>query len=66
MLLNILAFKSLFRRYLSEKGQGMVEYAFVLTVIVVLAAAISASGWSEGVTDIFGNVAKAFFGSSEE
>jgi len=40
-------------RYLSEKAQGIVEYALILAFVVVVAAAIANGG---GLRDKVGNV----------
>ena len=50
-------------RYLSEKAQGIVEYALVLAFVVVIAAAVTNGGGLRdkiqavftSVTDAFGN-----------
>ena len=48
-------------RYLSEKGQGIVEYALILAFVVVVAAAITQSGaLKTGVQGAFDNMAAAF------
>lgn len=45
-------------RYLSERGQGIVEYALILAFVVVLAAYLASSGeLGKAVTDTFGGVA---------
>ena len=36
-------------RYLSEKGQGMVEYALILAFVVAVAAAVFAQGTDSGL-----------------
>lgn len=36
-------------RYLSEKGQGMVEYALILAFVVAVAAAVFAHGTDSGL-----------------
>ena len=48
-------------RYLSdEKGQGMVEYALILAVIVVIAVALGTSnGIQGGIMNTFNNVKNA-------
>ena len=51
----------LWRKELSEKGQGMVEYAFVLALVVLIGAAIAGdtavgqaiSGISDAVVGLF-------------
>lgn len=48
-------------RYLSEKAQGIVEYALVLAFVVVVAAAITSGGdLSTKVKEAFDNAASAF------
>ena len=48
-------------RYLSEKGQGIVEYALILAFVVVVAAAITQSGdLKTGVQNAFDSMASAF------
>ncbi len=48
-------------RYLSEKGQGIVEYALILAFVVVVAAAISNSGALQtGVKKAFDDMAGMF------
>lgn len=45
-------------RYLSEKAQGIVEYALILAFVVVLAIALTSSGGiQEKIKSTFGNVA---------
>ncbi len=46
-------------RYVSEKAQGIVEYALVLAFVVVLAGAlINSSEISNKAANVFNNVAK--------
>lgn len=48
-------------RYLSEKAQGIVEYALILAFVVVIAAGIANSGSiANGVKNVFNNVANLF------
>lgn len=48
-------------RYLSEKAQGIVEYALILAFVVVVAAAITnGGGLRDKVGNVFNNVASAF------
>lgn len=48
-------------RYLSEKAQGIVEYALILAFIVVVAAAIGSGGdLSNKVGGAFNSVAEKF------
>ena len=42
---------------LSEKGQGMVEYALILAFVVAFAVALSSSGITEVLGDSFNNTA---------
>ena len=45
-------------RYLSQKAQGMVEYALILAFVVVLAMALTnAGGLREAITNVFGDTA---------
>ncbi len=48
-------------RYLSEKAQGIVEYALILAFVVVVAAALTNSGDLQNkIKGVFDNVSKAF------
>ena len=48
-------------RYLSEKAQGIVEYALILAFIVIIAAAIGSSNTLSGkVGNAFNNVSNMF------
>lgn len=43
-------------RYLSQKAQGMVEYALIIAFVVVLAAVLmSNGGLSQSIQNIFGD-----------
>lgn len=43
-------------RYLSQKAQGIVEYALILAFVVVVAAVLTQSnGLSEAIKGVFGN-----------
>lgn len=54
-------FKYLKARYVSEKAQGIVEYALILAFVVVIAAGIANSGdIATGVKGVFNNVANLF------
>ena len=45
-------------RYMSQKAQGIVEYALILAFVVVVAAALINGGeLSNAVKNIFGNTA---------
>ena len=45
-------------RYLSQKAQGMVEYALILAFVVVLAMALTnAGGLREAITNVFSDTA---------
>ena len=45
-------------RYMSQKAQGIVEYALILAFVVVVAAALINGGdLRDAVTKIFGNTA---------
>lgn len=49
--------KYLKARYVSEKAQGIVEYALILAFVVVIAAAIFQSGGiSESIQNVFTSV----------
>lgn len=51
-------------RYISEKAQGIVEYALILAFVVVVAAALTnAGGLKDKVNQVFTDVSNAF-GSS--
>ena len=51
-------FTHLKNRYMSQKAQGIVEYALILAFVVVVAAAlINGGNLSNAVKDIFGNTA---------
>lgn len=48
-------------RYLSEKAQGIVEYALILAFVVIVAAAIANGGdLRNKVGDTFNNMSNAF------
>lgn len=48
-------------RYMSEKAQGIVEYALILAFVVVIAAGIAKGGdIANGVGNVFSNVAGLF------
>ena len=48
-------------RYLSEKAQGIVEYALILAFVVVVAAAITnGGGLRDKISDVFKSVTDAF------
>ena len=43
-------------RYLSQKAQGIVEYALILAFVVVLAIVLTSSnGLSDAIKGVFGN-----------
>ena len=51
-------FTHLKNRYMSQKAQGIVEYALILAFVVVVAAALLSGGdLSNAVKNIFGNTA---------
>lgn len=51
-------FTHLKNRYMSQKAQGIVEYALILAFVVVVAAALINGGdLSNAVKNIFGNTA---------
>ena len=42
-------------RYLSQKAQGIVEYALILALVVVVAAVLAGNdGLSSAISDVFG------------
>lgn len=43
-------------RYLSEKGQGMAEYALVLAFVVAIIVAVGTTGLSGAITEAFTKV----------
>ncbi|TYZ29260.1 pilin protein [Selenomonas caprae] len=48
-------------RYVSEKAQGIVEYALVLAFVVVVAVALGTSGdLTKKVTNAFSDITNAF------
>lgn len=48
-------------RYISEKAQGIVEYALILAFVVAVAAALTnTGGLQEKVKTVFTNVGNAF------
>ena len=48
-------------RYLSEKAQGIVEYALILAFVVVVAAAIAnGGGLRDKIKGVFESVSSAF------
>ncbi|HBT79041.1 MAG TPA: pilin protein [Selenomonas sp.] len=48
-------------RYLSEKAQGIVEYALILAFVVIVAAAIGSSGdLQTKVKDVFTSISNMF------
>lgn len=50
------------KRYLTEKAQGVVEYALVIAFVVVAAAVLSKGGGDLGtkINTIFTNLSKMF------
>ena len=51
-------------RYLSEKAQGIAEYALILAFVVIVAAALTSSGTlSTAVTGAFDSMAKKITGA---
>lgn len=46
-------------RYMSQKAQGIVEYALILAFVVVVAAVLTSNnGLSEAIKSVFGNAAE--------
>ena len=53
-------------RYISEKAQGIVEYALILAFVVVVATAITdAGGLKTKVNQVFTDVSNAFNSSDK-
>ena len=47
------------RKFLGEKGQGIVEYALILAFVVAVAAALTNSGGiKDAIEGVFSNVTK--------
>ncbi len=45
-------------RYMSEKAQGMVEYALIIAFVVALAVVLTSNGGLEGaISGVFGSAA---------
>ncbi|MDD7677045.1 MAG: pilin protein [Anaerovibrio sp.] len=52
-------------RYLSQKAQGIVEYALILAFVVVLAAVLTSdTGLSGAISSIFGKATTQLNGAS--
>lgn len=52
-------------RYMSEKGQGMVEYALIIAFVVALAIVLSSdSGLKSAIENVFGSAASQIKGTS--
>lgn len=50
-------------RYMSEKAQGIVEYALILAFVVAIAAVVGSNGTlTEKITNVFQGVVDAFDG----
>lgn len=46
-------------RYLSQKAQGIVEYALILAFVVVLAVVLTSDGGlGDAISSVFGNAAE--------
>lgn len=46
-------------RYMSQKAQGIVEYALILAFVVVVAAVLTTNdGLKDAITGVFGNAAE--------
>ena len=55
-MLNMLA--ALKDRYMSQKAQGMVEYALIIAFVVALAVALTSNGGLSGaIKGVFGDAA---------
>ncbi len=52
-------------RYMSQKAQGMVEYALIIAFVVALAIALTnSSGLSTAIENVFGSAASKLNGTS--
>ena len=52
-------------RYMSEKAQGIVEYALILAFVVAIAAFVGSNGTlTDKITNVFQSVTDAFDGAS--
>ncbi len=52
-------------RYMSEKAQGIVEYALILAFVVAIAAFVGSNGTlTNKISTVFQNVTNAFGGAS--
>ncbi len=51
-------------RYLSEKAQGMVEYALIVALVVGIAIAAFQGGLKNSVTNAFGHASTAIENAS--
>jgi len=57
-------FEYLKARYLTEKGQGMVEYALILAFVVVIAGFLTGnSGIGKAIQDVFTRVQNLLTGT---
>ena len=58
-------FEYLKARYLTEKGQGMVEYALILAFVVVIAAFLTGNaGIGQAIQDVFTRVRNQLTGTN--
>lgn len=53
-MLNYLTYLKL--RYLNEKGQGVVEYAAIVAVVVVIAVALGNGTFKNAVINMYSNL----------
>ena len=44
-------------RYMSEKAQGMVEYALIIAFVVAIAVALSSGDLGDAIRGVFGTAA---------
>ena len=52
-------------RYLSQRAQGMVEYALILAFVVAIAAVLTSDGGiSGGIKTVFGKITTALGGGT--
>jgi len=59
-MLNYLTYLKL--RYLNEKGQGVVEYAAIVAVVVAIAVTLSTGTFKNSVVNLYTNLTTAVNG----
>ncbi len=58
--------ESLKDRYMSQKAQGMVEYALIIAFVVAIAVALSSDGGlGDAISGVFGDAADKISTTSE-